>query len=765
MKSEAMTPHFHTPGRDPEKDLNWKKVDCEIKDHEGRIFFKMTGVEAPDSWSQLAVEIAASKYFRKSGVPKTTHETGIRQMVQRVTKRIAKAGREQGHFKTAKDEQIFERELRALILQQRGLFNSPVWFNYGLAQAYKAKADTSCYVWNPKTKKVERREEALKNPQVSACFIQKIEDNLESIFELAKNEARLFKFGSGSGTNFSALRARDEKLEGGGTSSGLIAFLEVLDRGAGAVKSGGTTRRAAKMVILDVDHPEVENFIQWKVREEQKARALMQAGFGRDYESEAYRTVSGQNANNSVRVPDRFMKAVAEDAFWELKARTTGKVMKHIQARDIWRQIADAAWACADPGLQFDDTINAWHTCPKTDRIYASNPCSEYMFLEDSACNLASLNLLKFVEEDGHFNAGLFAEAARVFFRAQEILVDDASYPTAAIAANSHRFRPLGLGYAGLGAFLMQKGIPYDSETGRAWGAALAALVTGVAYDESARMAKKKGAFEGFRANKMPMLKVLERHRRSLNSVRWDLLPGDLSARAELHWDSALALGKKHGYRNAQATVIAPTGTIGLVMDSETTGIEPEFSLVKRKKLSGGGELRILSHAFEVALKKLGYTKNLIEEIRLFVDLNGTLQGCPQIKAEHQDVFATAMEIAPRGHLMMMAAIQPFVSGAISKTVNMPADSTSEDIANLYWQAWEQGLKAIAIYRDGSKGSQPLEAVKSKAGSADHPAVGKPVGRQVLESAFPKCFECGSPTELAGACFRCTNCGSVIGCS
>ncbi len=757
---------------DPEAEITWKKVDCEIKNAAGQVFFKQLAVESPEGWSQLAIEIAASKYFRKRGVPRTRTETSIRQMVKRVSQRIAAAGIEQKYLSKS-EAMVFESQLRSLLLQQKGLFNSPVWFNYGLSSAYGIHSEGICWAWNAKKKRIEQSAEVFKHPQVSACFIQKVEDSLDSIFDLAKNEARLFKFGSGSGTNFSSIRSKYEILSGGGVSSGVITFLEVLDRGAGSVKSGGTSRRAAKMVILDIDHPEIEEFIDWKVREEAKARVLMQAGYGTDYESESFRTVSGQNANNSVRVTDAFLQAVETGKDWDLKARKSRTTLKTVSAQALWKKMAEAAWACADPGVQFHDTINAWHTCANTASILASNPCSEYMFLEDSACNLASLNLLKFLSPEGMFDLSGFLHAIRIFFMAQEILVDDASYPTENIAANSHKFRPLGLGYAGLGAFLMQKAIPYDSDEGRAWAASLAAILTGAAYEWSARMSKQMGPFEGFAENRRPMLKVIGQHLRSLDFVHWNLLPADFEQNAREVWANARTLGRKYGYRNSQASVIAPTGTIGLVMDSETTGIEPEFSLLKRKKLSGGGELRILSQAFLRALEKLDYAPSLIEEIRLFVDLNGGLVGCPLIKDEHKSILATAMEISPEGHLKMMAALQPFVSGAISKTVNMPAESTAQDIADLYWQAWQLGLKSVAIYRDGSKGSQPLEVMKKKdALSQDpipqdllSPEAGKPVGKLIPENLFPKCFNCGNPTELAGGCFRCTNCGTVIGCA
>jgi ribonucleoside-diphosphate reductase alpha chain len=751
-------PYFHTPGRDPEKALKWKKTDCLIKDHQGRVYFEMKGVEAPDFWSQLAVEIASSKYFRKNGVPRTKTEVSVRQMVKRVSERVMKAGLEQKFFTGKPQAQVFEKELRALLLTQRGLFNSPVWFNYGLHKAYGVTTESPCFWYNPKKKKIELRSEALAHPQVAACFIQKIDDSLESIFELAKTEARLFKFGSGSGTNFSTLRSKHEALEAGGTSSGLIAFLDVLDRGAGSVKSGGTTRRAAKMVILDIDHPEIEDFVQWKVREEKKARALMQAGYGQDFESEAYRTVSGQNANNSVRVSDAFMKAMSQNQPWALRARRTGKPLQTVGAKNLWDKISEAAWTCADPGLQFQDTINAWHTCPAAGSINASNPCSEYLFLDDSACNLASLNLVRFINKDGDFDFAGFIQAARIFFMAQEILVDDASYPTQMIAQNSHDYRPLGLGIAGLGAMLMQKAIAYDSDEGRAWGAAIVALLTGTAYECSARMASKRGPFLGFKKNKTTMLKVMSRHQKSLTAINWTALPPELQSLTEEVWANALLLGKKYGYRNAQATVMAPTGTIGLVMDSETTGVEPEFSLIKRKKLAGGGDLRIVATGFLKGLERLGYSLDQVKVMQLYVEMNGTLRDCPDLKPEHQKIFETALELSPESHLQMMAALQPFVSGAISKTVNMPKEATVQDVSALYERAWKLGLKAVAIYRDGSKGAQPLEAVQAAKST-------KLQGDIVPEMGLPKCFECGGPTELAGGCFRCTNCGTVLGCA
>lgn len=741
---------FQDPQLDPEKNIKFKKVDCVIRDHAGATHFEMKSVEAPESWSQLAIEISAAKYFRKSGVPGKGHESSIRQMIRRVTQRLEKASLEQKFFDTKSEAQNFEKKLRQLLYEQKAFFNSPVWFNFGLHQAYGIKSTSPCFHYNSKSKKIELRDEALKYPQVSACFIQSVEDSLESIFELAKVEARLFKFGSGSGTNFSSLRSRFEKMESGGTSSGVISFLEVLDRGAGSVKSGGTTRRAAKMVILDVDHPEISDFIRWKVREEQKARVLSAAGFGEDYESESYRTVSGQNANNSVRVSDQFIKHVLQKKTWKLKTKS-GKTQNEVPALDLWNQIVTAAWTCADPGLQFSDTIQKWHTCLASGPIRASNPCSEYLFLDDSACNLASLNLLRFLDAEQKFLIDEFIETAKIFFIAQEILVDEASYPTQKIAQNSHDFRPLGLGLSGFGAFLMSQGIAYDSDQGRSWGALLTSLLTAVAYETSAQMAQLRGAFSGYKKNKTSMLKVIRQHQSAAKKISALYLPKEFTQRNKELWASAAGLGTKYGFRNAQATVMAPTGTIGLVMDSETTGVEPEFSLIKRKKLSGGGELKIASTRFLTGLQTLGYSKDEIEQMKLYVELTGSLRNCPDLKKEHEAVFATALEISPEGHVKMMAAMQPFVSGAISKTVNLPRQATEKDVSDLYLLSWKLGLKAVALYRDGSKGSQPLEAQGS--------------GQKYEPQALPKCFECGAPTELSGSCFRCTNCGTVLGCS
>lgn len=761
-RSVGISPFFVQKNQKAESLFKWNRRHSVIKNRQGEVYFSKDNVEAPESWSSLAVDIAASKYLRKTGVRGASKgETSIRQMVHRVAAGIASAGLKQKYFSST-EAKIFQEELKYILLSQMASFNSPVWFNAGLFSEYKIKGPSYSWAWNEKSKKNERVDGAYVRPQVSACFIQSIEDDLESIYDLIRNEARLFKFGSGSGTNFSNLRGRGEHLESGGTSSGLISFLEVLDRSAGVVKSGGTTRRAAKMVILNVDHPEVENFIDWKWREEKKAQTLIAAGLDSDYEGEAYRTVSGQNANNSVRVTDRFMQAVEKDTAWFLKERTSNH-QSAVQARDLWNKMAYAAAACADPGVQFHDTINDWHTCKNSGEIEASNPCSEYMFLNDSACNLASLNLIQFLEEDlsvdssaelenggakkWRFNFSHFHHVSRMMFIAQEILVDHAGYPTAQIAKNSHDFRPLGLGFAGLGAFLMRQGIAYDSAEARAWGGALSALLTGTAYRTSAELAQVKGAFAGYSKNKAAMKRVIKKHEKALAQIDWSQVPSVLKVMAQGLWQEAQALARTSGYRNSQATVIAPTGTIGLVMDCDTTGIEPEFSLVKTKKLSGGGEVTITSSSLELGLQALGYIDEEIKDILFYVQLNGTLEGVRHLKEEHQKIFQTAMDLQTDAHLLMMSAIQPFISGAISKTVNMPRTATPEDVSGVYMKAWKLGLKAVAIYRDGSKLSQPLEQKRQ-----DLPPM-------------PKCVECGAPTELAGGCFRCVNCGTVTGCA
>ncbi len=808
--------------------LVYERRSSIITNPDGSIVFKMEGAEIPAGWSQLATDIVISKYFRKAGIhgDKSVGERSVQQVVYRVAHTIREAGEKFGdYFATKDDADTFEAELSWLLVHQYGAFNSPVWFNCGLFHAYGIVGQGGNWAWDTRSNQgVTEVKNAYERPQCSACFIQTATDDLMSIYDLVKNEARLFKYGSGTGTNFSAIRGKQEKLSGGGTSSGLMSFLEVFDRAAGATKSGGTTRRAAKMVCLDMDHPEIVDFINWKVREEKKAHALIAAGFASDFNGEAYHTISGQNSNNSVRVTDEFMRAALAGGKWQTISRTTNEVVETYDAKDLWRQIAEAAWSCADPGVQYDTTVNRWHTCPNTSRINASNPCSEYMFVDDSACNLASVNLTKFLQEDGSFDVDGYRHACRVFFVAQEILVDLSSYPTANIAKNSHDYRPLGLGYANLGSLLMQLGVPYDSDEGRAIAAALTSIMCGHAYRASAEMAATKGPFAGFAKNREPMLRVMGMHRDAAYAIHREHCPQELYRAACEDWDIAVRLGEQHGYRNAQATVLAPTGTIGLLMDCDTTGIEPDFALVKFKKLAGGGYFKIVNQSVPHALVRLGYSPAEVQEIvayvsgtntllgaphinrrtlkekgltdddlakveaaipgvfdldsalaawvlgeetyeRLgaFAEMRGrkgfsllehlgfpreeideasdvivgrmTIEGAPHLRDEHQPVFDCANRcgkigqrfLEPMAHVRMMASAQPFLSGAISKTVNLPNEATVEEVQKIYEEGWRLGLKAVALYRDGCKASQPLStSSKEKDAKADAPLAALP---------------------------------------
>lgn len=800
--------YFTQEGVHPFDTIEFEKRTSMITEPDGTVVFEMKDLEIPKSWSQLATDIAASKYFRKAGVPGSGHETSAKQLVHRVAHTIRGEGENMGYFDTSTDAEIFEMELTHLLINQMGAFNSPVWFNCGLYHEYGISGTGGNYFWNAKTGKVEATDDSYSHPQCSACFIQSVSDDLMGIFELAKNEARLFKYGSGTGSNFSALRGKQEKLSGGGTSSGLMSFLSVLDRGAGATKSGGTTRRAAKMVCLDMDHPEIVDFINWKVKEEKKVKALIDAGYDSDFNGEAYQTVAGQNSNNSVRVSDKFMNAVLEDGNWSTIGRTTGEVVDTYKARDLFDQIAYAAWSCADPGIQFDDTINDWHTSPNTDKIHASNPCSEYMFLDDTACNLASINLMKFADENGKFDINGFREASRLFIIAQEILVDMSSYPTQKIAQNSHDYRPLGLGYANLGTLLMVNGIPYDSEEGRAWAGAITAVMHAWGYRGSAEVASIKGPFDGYKKNEKPMMRVMNKHRDAAYKINAEHCPEELLKAAREDWDACVAMGEKFGYRNAQATVLAPTGTIGLLMDCDTTGVEPEFSLVKWKKLAGGGYFKIVNGSIPQSLRKLGYKPDEIDGIIKYILGHGTFKGAPYVnpeqlnqlgfkdaeieeaeayvnknksldewtphiniktlkarglsgeqisraviyiggaqtvegthllKEEHLAVFDCANKcgigkrfIDPMGHIKMMGAVQPFLSGAISKTVNIPNEATVKDIEKIYFEGWKLGLKAVALYRDGSKFSQPLS---NKSSSSDADDITATITQEQLDKA------------------------------
>ena len=854
-----ITRKYTSPG-DPYKGIAWEKRTSKITNPDGSIVFEMNDVEIPSSWSQVATDIMVSKYFRKAGVPQVDAdgnvmkdengdtvlgpETSSRQVFDRLAETWRHWGEETGYFASKKDAQAFEDELKYMLATQMAAPNSPQWFNTGLNYKYglEGPAQGFWYV-DPKTGKLTEGKDSYSRPQPHACFIQSINDDLVNeggIMDLWVKEARLFKFGSGTGTNFSNLRGEGENLSGGGVSSGVMSFLKIGDRAAGAIKSGGTTRRAAKMVILDLDHPDIEEFIEWKAIEEDKARALISAGYPADFNGEAYATVSGQNSNNSVRVPHEFLDALKNDGDWELKARTDGSVMKKIKARELWNKVADAAWKCADPGVQYDTTINEWHTSPAGGRIRASNPCSEYLFLDNTACNLASLNLVKFYDDDKEqFDVNSYKHALRVWTIVLEISVEMAQFPSKEIAQGSYEYRTLGLGYANLGSLLMRKGIAYDSSLGRAIAGALTAILTGESYKTSAEMAGVVGPFPKYKENKDNMLRVISNHRKAaydsgdyeglshdLIAIDQDICPEDLLKEAQISWDEAFDIGTKNGFRNAQATVLAPTGTIGLLMDCDTTGVEPDFALMKFKKLAGGGYMKIANQSIGPALKSLGYKENEIIEMIQYVigaisienspyinkeslidkgldekdisniesslpgafeiqhafnvfvlgeetmkrlgipeeeytsfDFNlleslgftrseisqaneficGTqkIEGAPYLKDEHLDVFDCANKcgkdgerfIHYMGHVKMMAAAQPFISGAISKTVNMPNEASVRDIEDCYFESAKIGVKAIAIYRDGSKASQPLSS-SSDEGESDET---DPEVTQILE--------------------------------
>ena len=712
---------FTRPGVDPLDAVRWAKRDSIIKDSDGSVVFDMRGVEVPEGWSQLATDILASKYCRPTRADAAEREASARQVIGRVVRAVSRAAREQRLLASAADAKAFSDELSHLLVHQMAAFNTPVWLNCGIWHEYGIQGQGGNWRVDPKTGRAELCADAYQHPQCSACFIQSADDSLPAIFDLLKSEARIFKYGSGSGSNFSRIRSRYEKLSTGGSPSGLMFFLEVFDKGAGAIKSGGIARRAAKMVCLDMDHPEILDFIQWKQREEKKVAVMVASGYAADFNGEAYRTVSGQNSNNSVRLSDAFMEAVLSNGTWETVLRTTGKPFEKHEARKLMKAIAQAAWSCADPGVQFDSAINRFNTCAETDRIRASNPCSEFMFLDDTACNLASLNLLKFLKDDNTFDIASFRHAVRVMFLAQEALIDSSSYPTERIAQNSHRFRPLGLGYANLGTLLMTLGLPYDSPPARSWCGALSALMTAEAYKVSAELASCRGPFEGFPENRESMLAVMRLHSKALGRLEPGC-PEELIRAAGSSWEEALAAGDRWGYRNAQSTVLAPTGTIGLLMDCDTTGIEPDFALVKVKKLAGGGSLRIVNQGLERSLARLGYAPKKRSAITAHLLKTGGAQDAPELKPEHLPVFDCAnpvhengRAIAPMGHIRMMAAAQPFLSGAISKTVNLPHGTTVQDIENIYIDSWKLGLKAVSIYRDGCKLSQPLTVAQGEA--------------------------------------------------
>ncbi len=681
---------FTIPGRDPFEEVEWELRHAHIPGKDGPAF-EQKDVEFPKFWSQTATNIVAQKYFR-GRMTSPERERSVKEMIGRVVDTIGGWGREGGYFATDEEADTFEAELKAILVNQYASFNSPVWFNVG----FEAK------------------------PQCSACFILSIEDSMESILDWIRREGVIFRGGSGSGVNLSRLRSSKEQLSKGGHASGPVSFMRGADASAGTIKSGGKTRRAAKMVVLDVDHPDVEEFIWCKAKEERKARVLEAAGYDMTLDSPDWASIQYQNANNSVRVTDAFMEAVIEDKEWNLTARTDGSVVETKDARALLRQMAEAAWECADPGVQYDTTINTWHTLPNTSRINASNPCSEYMSIDDSACNLASLNLLKFRREDGELDVEALEHAVDVVFLAQEIAVGYSSYPTPEIDRNAKAFRQLGLGYANLGALLMARGLPYDSDEGRAYAAAITALMTGRAYRKSAQVAKRMGPFAGYRPNAAAMTGVIAKHRAAVGNIEnTTSVPNDLLAAARRAWDEALDLGEVSGWRNAQATVLAPTGTISFMMDCDTTGVEPDFSLVKSKKLVGGGEITIVNKTVPMALDKLGYAPSEVEEITAFIDERNTIVGAPSVKAEHYPVFDCAIgdrAIHYMGHVKMMGAVQPFISGAISKTVNLPEEVTVDEISQLLIESWQLGVKAIAIYRDNCKVAQPLSG-KADAGA------------------------------------------------
>ena len=773
---------FTKPGVSPYDELEWDLRLAQITDSHGGVIFEQKDVEVPKDWSMTATNIVASKYLHgKLGTPE--RETGVRQLVTRVAETIRDWGLAQGYFKTPEDGATFHDELVHILIRQYAAFNSPVWFNVG-CDRIEPNSDARNWHWNPRTQQVEFGVTGYSTPQCSACFINSVKDSLDSILTLAKTEGMLFKWGSGTGTNLSPLRSSTEGLSGGGTASGPLSFMKGFDAFAGVIKSGGKTRRAAKMVILNVDHPDIVEFIECKQKEEAKAHALVSLGYdGSHPDSDAYSSIFFQNANNSVRVTDDFMYAVIRDTDFSTKAIGDGSVMKTYKAKDILKKISEATWHCGDPGMQYDTTVNRWHTSKNTARINASNPCSEYMFLDDSACNLASLNLLKFAP-NGTFDVEAYRHAVDVLITAQEILVDNAGYPTEMIMRNSHDYRPLGLGYANLGALLMAAGLPYDSDAGRDYAACVTAIMCGEAYLQSSKIAElcapltpateatKKnlaetnlgagigttagtentyvgtaasavqpgrspaaltetqehssatmpgGACPGWFMNREPFLDVIRMHRASVNNINKTNVPKPLYESSKQCWDEALAHGEKYGYRNSQVTVLAPTGTIGFMMDCATTGVEPDLALVKFKKLVGGGMIKIVNNTVPTALFKLGYDHDQANAIVSYIDATGTIEGAPHIKDEHLAVFDCSFKpakgtrsIAYMGHLRMMAAAQPFISGAISKTVNLPENASVEDIMEAYLQAWKLGLKAVAVYRDGCKKSQPLSAAGSK---------------------------------------------------
>jgi ribonucleoside-diphosphate reductase alpha chain len=703
--------HFTKEGVHPYDAVEWEVRDASITTGDGEIIFEQKNVEAPAFWSQRATNVVVNKYFRGE-LGTDDRETSVKQLIDRVVDTATAWGVGGGYFASDEDAQVFQDELRHLLLHQMVCFNSPVWFNVGIDD----------------------------KPQCSACFINSVEDTMPAILDLAKIEGMLFKYGSGTGTNLSSLRSAKESLSGGGTASGPVSFMRGFDAFAGVIKSGGRTRRAAKMVILDIDHPDAPEFINCKADEEKKAWALIEAGYdaGFNVPGGAYDSVFFQNANHSVRVPDEFMEAVERDDDWTTHAITDGRPMETLKARELMRDVAEATWVCGDPGMQFDTTINDWHTCSNTEPIHASNPCSEFMFLDNTACNLASLNLLRFYDSKAEkFDTEGFTHACKIVITAQEIFVGNAGYPRPEIEANSHAYRPLGLGFANLGALLMARGLPYDSDAGRDYAGAITALMSGAAYAQSALMAAAKEPFNGFEKNRRPILRVMRKHRDALRSLNPAHVPLELLQAAKSAWGEVVENGKEHGLRNSQISVIAPTGTIAFMMDCDTTGIEPDIALVKYKRLVGGGMIRIVNRTVPVALRRLGYTQEAIDAIVEYIDEHGTIEGAPGLADEHLPVFDCAFapatgerSISYLGHLKMVAAVQPFISGAISKTINMPEDTTVEEIEEAYMQGWRLGLKAVAVYRDGCKRSQPL-STEDEEGKEEKLQPGQPLRKKL----------------------------------
>ena len=763
--------------------FTFEKRDSKITTPDGNVIFEMKDIEVPSGWSQLATDVLAQKYFRKSGVPLSHGRNGMEYSVKQVVHRLASTWRNQGlryhYFATQKDADIFYDESVYMMLAQKVAPNSPQWFNTGLFDVYGISGPPQGhYFIDPETELVTRSTSAYERPQPHACFILSVKDDLVNpggIMDLFLREARVFKYGSGAGTNYSVIRSRHERLSGGGTSSGLMSFLKVGDAAAGAIRSGGTTRRAAKMCCLDIDHPEIISFIRWKALEERKAQALIEQGYDGGMEGEAYASVSGQHSNNSVRITDEFFYQLEKDGKWKLTSRTDSNTVTYVNASQIWEELSCAAWECGDPGVQFDTAINDWHTCPNGGRILASNPCSEYHFLDDTACNLASLNLMGFVKSSGSFDVEGFEYACRLWTVILEISVLMAQYPSEEVASRSYNYRTIGLGYTNLGALFMSNLIAYDSESARELAASITALMTGVAYRTSAEMAGVVGPFKCYAENEVEMTRVLTKHQVELDKLNQTIstknIKGDLDIDlltikklATAAWKDALVSGEKNGFRNAQVTVIAPTGTIALLMDCDTTGIEPEFSLVKEKQMYGGEKVRIINRQVLMALKKMNWTAEQIEKARNYLMDHGSLVGAPGITSSLLKVFECSWSDSPNskdsisveGHLKMMAAVQPFISGGISKTVNLPKNATISDVGGCFHAAWKYGLKSISIYRDGCKVAQPVVAVGKRL--TPHAVVR-------THHDTPVCVDCGYATERAGTCFKCPNCGSTTGCS